>query len=111
MMDEVVVQKLDGVIGEASLEGTMGEAMVRELGGMMVVAVVQELNGMNGEVVVQKLDGTMVEAVVKELGRVMVVACGTCPFALEWLPKASDFVANKFAFSFLCVSEMASNDI
>ena len=38
-------------------------------------------------------------------------ACGTCPFALEWLPKVGDFVANKFAFSPLCVSEMASNDI
>ena len=38
-------------------------------------------------------------------------ACGTCPFALEWLPKVGDFVANKFALSLLCVSEMASNDI
>ena len=39
------------------------------------------------------------------------VACGTCPFALEWLPKVGDFVPNKFAFSLLCVSEMANNDI
>ena len=39
------------------------------------------------------------------------VACGTCPFALEWLPKVGDFVANKFAFSLLYVSEMASNHI
>ena len=39
------------------------------------------------------------------------LTCGTCPFTLEWLPKVDDFVANKFAFSLLCVSEMASNDI
>ena len=38
-------------------------------------------------------------------------ACVTCPFALEWLPKVGDFVANKFVISLLCVSEMASNHI